>query len=162
MEQQIFLGGRPASDDEIRFMREALLLARHAAARGNDPYGAVLVRDGAIVARGENRVRTMSDPTCHAELGMIRDYCTEQNTLDLSDCTLYASCEPCFMCSACITRVRLGKLVFSAYEADCAAIEGSEKSDRCQLIFQNAPYAPEVVEGFLREEGIEVLKTYLK
>ena len=60
--------------DEVRFMREALLLARHAAARGNEPYGAVLVKDGAIVGRGENRVRTRSDPSHHAELGLIREH----------------------------------------------------------------------------------------
>ena len=142
-------------------MREALLLARHAAARGNEPYGAVLVRDGAIVGRGENRVRTLSDPSHHAELGLIREYCMEHDTLDLSDCTLYASCEPCFMCAACIVRVRLGKLVFSAYEADCEAITGVPKGDRCQWLFDRSPYAPEVVEGFLRDEGVAVLRSYL-
>lgn len=147
--------------DEVRFMREALLLARHAAARGNEPYGAVLVKDGAIVGRGENRVRTRSDPSHHAELGLIREYCMEHGTLDLSDCTLYASCEPCFMCSACMVRVRLKKLVFSAYEADCEAITKTPKGDRCQWVFERSPCAPEVVEGFLREEGLDVLRSYL-
>jgi len=149
-------------DQETRFMREALLLARHAASRGNEPYGAVLVRDGAIVARGENRVRTTNDPSCHAELGLIRDYCMEHGTMDLSDCTLYTSCEPCFMCSACIVRVRLKKLVFSAYESDCAALGKEPKYDSCHLIFERSAHAPEVVEGFLHEEGLEVLRTYLK
>ncbi len=143
-------------------MREALLLARHAAARGNDPYGAVLVRDGAIVGRGENRVRSLSDPSCHAELGLIRAYCMEQDTLDLSDCTLYASCEPCLMCAACMVRVRLGRLVFSACAADCEAIAGGSEGDRCRWIFDRSPRAPKVVEGFLRAEGVDVLRTYLR
>lgn len=148
--------------EEERFMREALLLARHAAARGNDPYGAVLVRDGAIVGRGENRVRSLSDPSHHAELGLIRGYCMERNTLDLSDCTLYASCEPCWMCAACMVRARLGRLVFSASAADREALTGAPPGERCRLVFQSAPCAPEVAEGFLREEGVDVLRSCLR
>lgn len=145
--------------DEKHFMREALLLARHAAARGNDPCGAVLVRDGAIVGRGEDRVRTQSDPSHHAALGLIREYCMEHSTLDLSGCTLYVSCEPCLLCAACIAQVRLGKLVFSASGADWEAVTG-ESGGRGRRVFAHIPHAPEVVEGFLREEGVQVLRNY--
>ena len=65
------------------------------------------------------------------------------------------------MCAACMVRVRLTKLVFSAYEADCEAITGTPKGDRCQWVFERSPCAPEVVEGFLREEGLAVLRSYL-
>ena len=143
---------------EEQFMREALQLARNAAARGDDPYGAVLVKDGEIVARGENRVNSRKDPTCHSEIDAIRSYCAQQQTLDLSECTLYTSCEPCFMCSACIVRVRLKKLVFSASEADSAAIAGQSLHDTCDLVFNHSAYAPDVVKGFLHEEGVQVLR----
>ena len=140
------------------FMREALRLAREAAARGDDPYGAVLVKDGEIVSRGQNRIHSRHDPTCHSEIDAIRQYCAAHQTADLSDCTLYTSCEPCFMCSACIVRVRLGKLVYSAGEADSAALDGKEIYDTCELIFRHSAYAPEVEAGFLREEGLQVLR----
>ena len=92
---------------EKDFMEEAFALAREAAARGDEPFGAVLVKDGEIVSRGQNRIHTQHDPTCHSEIDAIRRYCAAHNTTDLSDCTLYTSCEPCYMCSACIVRVRL-------------------------------------------------------
>ena len=146
---------------EERFMREALQLARDAAAHGNEPFGAVLVKNGEIVARGENQIHTSYDLTTHSEISAIRNYCKEYQTTDLSDCTLYTSCEPCFMCSACIVRVKLKKLVYAASELDCAAIEGKTMADSSALIFEHSAYQPEVVAGFLREEGIQVLKENL-
>ena len=146
---------------EERFMLEALRLAREAAAEGDEPYGAVLVKDGEIVSRGKNRIHTMNDPTAHSEIMAMRTYCMEHGTKDLSECTLYTSCEPCFMCSACIVRVKLKKLVFAASEAECAALEGHSVYDSCQWIFERSNHHPEVVAGFMGEEGLALLKEFM-
>lgn len=147
--------------DETYFMEEALRLAREAAAQGDEPFGAVLVKDGQIVSRGQNQVHTRHDPTCHSEIDAIRRYCAEYGTTDLSDCTLYTSCEPCYMCSACIVRVKLKKLVYSASEEDCASLRGEPIWDDSSFIFSTSLYRPEVTKGFLREEGIQTLKDCL-
>ncbi len=148
--------------DEKGFMEEALRLAREAAERGDEPFGAVLVKDGEIVSRGQNRIHTQHDPTCHSEIDAIRRYCAEHGTTDLSDCTLYTSCEPCYMCSACIVRVRLKKLVYSASEKDCASLRGEPIWDDSSFIFSTSLYRPEVTKDFLREEGLAVLQDCLR
>ena len=84
--------------DEI-FMGKAIELSALAVEHGNEPFGAVLVRDGEIVYTNENQIHSAADPTFHAEAGLIRRFCRETHITDLSDYTLYSSCEPCFMCS---------------------------------------------------------------
>lgn len=80
------------------YMQEAIRLAELAAAHGNEPFGAVLVKDGEIVYRNENQIYTKHDPTFHAEAGLIRRFCEETGITNLSEYTMYSSCEPCFMC----------------------------------------------------------------
>lgn len=89
----------PQSSQDISFMEEALRLSKAAAQHGNEPFGAVLVKDGAIVYSNENQVHSASDPTFHAEAGLLRRFCAETGITDLREYTLYSSCEPCFMCS---------------------------------------------------------------
>ena len=79
---------------DLHFMRDTLELAKAAGAEGNEPFGALLVKNQHIVATGKNHIHTESDPTYHAELGIIRDYCHSSGVTDLSDYTLYTSCEP--------------------------------------------------------------------
>ena len=84
--------------DEV-FMQEAIRLSKLAVLHGNEPFGAVLVKDGGIVYTNENQIMTQQDPTFHAEIGLIRRFCMETGQKDLRGYTLYSSCEPCFMCS---------------------------------------------------------------
>ena len=77
-----------------QFMAEAIRLSKLAVEHGNEPFGAVLVKDGAIVFSNENQIYTRHDPTFHAELGLLRRFCGETGITDLSDYTLYSSCEP--------------------------------------------------------------------
>ena len=85
-------------NDQI-FMKEALALSKAAVAHGNEPFGAVLVKDGEIVFSNENQIHTRHDPTFHGEAGLIREFCSQTGITDLRAYTLYTSCEPCFMCS---------------------------------------------------------------
>lgn len=82
------------------------------------PFGAVIVRNGEIVAECGNSVTTTNDPTAHAEVNAIREACKKLNTFDLSDCEIYASCEPCPMCLSAIYWARIPKLYYAADKHD--------------------------------------------
>lgn len=149
------------TQDEVYTLR-AIELAKQAAEHGNEPFGALLVKGDAIMMEGENQIFSQNDPTYHAELGLIRRYCHETGITDLSEYTLYSSCEPCFMCSGGIVWAKVGRLVYSAYDKDYCDIRGFKSNDCSDLIFELSPVRPEVKKGVLRELGIQVLKNYFK
>jgi len=86
------------------------------------PFGAVIVRNGEIIAEGVNRVTSSNDPTAHAEVVAIRQACTKLGTFELKDCELYTSCEPCPMCLGAIYWARLSRIYYANTAADAAAI----------------------------------------
>jgi len=106
------------------FMRAAIELSR-AKMRENcgGPFGAVVVREGKIIARGWNRVTSANDPTAHAEVAAIRAACKKLGTFHLSDCELYTSCEPCPMCLAAIYWARFKRIYYANTRRDAARIE---------------------------------------
>ena len=152
----------PHSSQDISFMKEALRLSKAAAQHGNEPFGAVLVKDGAIVYSNENQVHSASDPTFHAEAGLLRRFCAETGITDLREYTLYSSCEPCFMCSGAMVWTRLGRLVYGASNRDLCAIFGEEGSDCSHLVFSHSDHQPQVTAGVLRQECLEVLEAYFR
>lgn len=106
---------------KISFMKEAIRLAEENIQTGKGgPFGAVVVKDGKIIAAVGNRVTSTNDPTAHAEVVAIREACKELNTFDLSGCEIYASCEPCPMCLGAILWARIEKLYFAADRKDAA------------------------------------------
>ena len=143
-----------------QFMTEAIALSRQAVEHGNEPFGAILVRNGEIVFRSENQINSRSDPSFHAEAGLIRQYCSENHTMDLSDCTLYTSCEPCFMCSGAMVWAKLGRLVYAASSRELLSIFHQEGCSSSQIVFANSGHKPQVTGGVLREEAFAVLKAY--
>lgn len=112
-----------ATEQDERFMREAIRLADESVERGGGPFGAVIVKDGAIVARGANSVTLDNDPTAHAEVNAIRAACRSLGTFDLSGCTVYTSCEPCPMCLAAIYWAGISRIYFGNTRKDAAAID---------------------------------------
>ena len=105
-------------------MREAIRLSRDKMRRGaGGPFGAVVVRNGKIIARGWNRVTSANDPTAHAEVTAIRAACRKLKTFRLDDCELYTSCEPCPMCLAAIYWARFKKVFYANTRRDAARIE---------------------------------------
>lgn len=104
-----------------QFMREAIRLANRAVITGTGgPFGAVVVRRGKIVGRGQNTVLADNDPTAHAEVNAIRAACRRLRRFALNDCELYASCEPCPMCLAAIQWARLRRVHYAATRHDAA------------------------------------------
>lgn len=122
-----------------RFLQAALDLAEENARSGRGgPFGAVVVRDGEIIAEGVNLVTGGNDPTAHAEIMAIREACRRLGTFDLSGCELYASCEPCPMCLGAVYWARLDRLVYAATREDAAAAGFGDA-----VIYDEIPLAPE-------------------
>ena len=145
--------------DEV-FMQKAIELSRLAVAHGNEPFGAVLVRDGEIVFTTENQIYTRHDPTFHGEAGLIREFCAQTGVTDLRDYTMYSSCEPCFMCSGAMVWVKLGRLVYGASNIELEAILGNEGCCCSQMVFDHSFWQPQVTAGVLREESLSILREY--
>jgi tRNA(Arg) A34 adenosine deaminase TadA len=101
------------------FMNEAIRLARES--KGG-PFGAVVVKDGRIISRGNNEVTTKNDPTAHAEIVAIREACRAVGDFQLRGAEIYASCEPCPMCLAAIYWARLDRCYFALTRQDAAAM----------------------------------------
>lgn len=144
------------NEQDEKFLREAITLARDGMERGDGgPFGCVIVKDGQVVGRGNNRVTSSNDPTAHAEVVAIRDACAKLGSFQLENCTVYASCEPCPMCLGALYWARPPRIVYAATRAD-AADAGFDD----QLIYDELPLPPEQrkfrMEHFMRAEAQEV------
>lgn len=105
------------------FMQEAIRLSLETMRNNKGgPFGAVVVKDGIIIARGSNRVVSTNDPTAHAEVVAIREACSKLNSFQLEDCEIYTSCEPCPMCMAAIYWARPRIVYFGNSKEDAAEI----------------------------------------
>ncbi|MEX1132958.1 MAG: nucleoside deaminase [Flavobacteriales bacterium] len=125
--------------NDEHYLREAIALARAGMDRGDGgPFGCVIVKDGQVVGRGNNRVTSTNDPTAHAEVVAIREACKSLGDFQLSGCTLYTSCEPCPMCLGAIYWARPDRIVFAASRED-AADAGFDD----QLIYDELPLPAE-------------------
>ena len=136
-----------------QFMREAIKEAEAGMRLGRGgPFGCVIVRQGEIIARGNNRVTSSNDPTAHAEITAIREACAKLGTFALDDCELYTSCEPCPMCLAAVYWARIPKLFYGNTRADAAAIGFDD-----DFIYQQIPLPPEkrtlAMQSLLRDEA---------
>lgn len=143
-------------------MRRAIALAQN----GMDnqlggPFGAVVVKDGAIIAEGWNTVTSSNDPTAHAEVNVIRKACQALDDFQLTGCTLYTSCEPCPMCLGAIYWARPDRIVYACQREDAAAIAFDD-----QFIYEEltVPMADRRIptDQILREEAIVVFDAWQK
>lgn len=147
------------TNDE-QFMKRALELASTAAKSGNEPFGAILVKDGKIVFETQNSIHKSSDPTAHAEMSLIREFCHTNQISDLSDYTLYTSCEPCCMCSGAMVWSKLGKLVYSASHSQLQEIAGFNIMISSEEVFEKSPFRPTTHGLILNNEGTKILADY--
>ncbi len=127
-----------AQSKDLAFLQHAVDLAAEASADGrHGPFGAVIVKEGRIVAEGWNQVVAANDPTAHAEIVAIRAACAALGRHELRGCTLYTSCEPCPMCAAAIYWARLDRVVYAADRNDAAAAGFDDA-----LIFEALSFPP--------------------
>ena len=144
--------------DDVDFLRAAIDEAVAAEADGEVPVGAVVVRDGEIIATGRNRVITDHDPTAHAEIVALRAAGVALGNYRLEGCDLYCTLEPCAMCAGAILHARIRRLVFAASDPKAGAC-GSV------LGVMNHPqlnHRVEVVSGLLAEECGGMLTTFFR
>lgn len=108
--------------EKEELMRKAIKLSIDNVTNGGGPFGAVIAKDGEIIATGVNRVTTLCDPTAHAEVSAIRAAATKLGTFNLSGCEIYTSCEPCPMCLGAIYWARLDKMYYANNKTDAKNI----------------------------------------
>ena len=143
---------------DLEAMQAALVEARLAAEAGEVPIGAVLVQDGAILGRGQNRVLRDVDPTAHAEIVALRAAASELGNYRLTGCTLYVTLEPCAMCAGAMIHARLARLVFAA--ADPKA--GAAGSVLSVLNHPLLNHQMQVEQGILADESAELLRSFFR
>ena len=110
------------TEQQKQWMREAIALSSRNVDNGGGPFGAVIVKDGEIIASGANSVTADNDPTAHAEVNAIRAAAKRLGTFDLSGCDIYTSCEPCPMCLSAIYWARIGRIYYGNTQYDAKAI----------------------------------------
>jgi tRNA(adenine34) deaminase len=131
-----------------RWMRDALAVAADAAAAGDVPIGAVIVRDGKLLTRAANRTERDQDPTAHAEVLAIREASRLLGRWRLDDCSLYVTLEPCAMCAGAIVLARLDRLAFGAWD-EKAGMVGSVGD---VVRHGKLNHRPEVMAGVLADD----------
>ena len=139
-------------------MQAALDEARLAGEAGEVPIGAVAVREGAILARGQNRVMRDLDPTAHAEIVALRAAAAALGNYRLPDCTLYVTLEPCAMCAGAMIHARLDRLVFAASDPKA----GAAGSVLAVLNHPQLNHQMLVEQGILAEESGELLRSFFR
>ncbi len=140
-----------------KYMQKALLLAAEAAKEGEVPVGAVIVRNGEIIACGRNRREEQKNALCHAEIEAINNACAALGGWRLFDCDLYVTLEPCPMCAGAVINARLRRVVYGASD---------KKAGSCGSITNlfSLPYnhSPELISGVMEQECSEILKDFFK
>jgi tRNA(adenine34) deaminase len=142
------------SDD--LFMREALTLAREAAAYDEVPVGAVVVFNGEIIGRGFNSPVRISDPTAHAEILALREAGATMRNYRLEAATLYATLEPCVMCAGALVAARVQRLVFGARDLRFGGVRSKFRLADSELLNHRV----EIVESVLAAECVELVKDF--
>lgn len=142
---------------DAHWMHQALLEAKKAAALGEIPVGAVIVRDEQVIARAHNRRELDQDAMAHAEVLCIQQACRVLNSWRLSGCTLYVTLEPCPMCSGAIINSRLDRVVYGAKD-DKAGCAGSV----ADLFVMPFNHTPVIRSGILEEECAAVLSEFFE
>lgn len=142
--------------EDARYIRRAIELARQARARGNHPFGALLVADGQIALEAENTVVSQNDPTRHAEMNLVQAAWRKLPPELIRRSTLYTSTEPCPMCTGAIFWSGIRRLVFSVPALDLGEMSGDRFCGPCGALFDRADERTEVVGPVLADEGRQV------
>ena len=141
---------------EEKFMKKALALAKKAYAQDEVPVGAVLVKDGRVIASAYNKRETSQDATAHAEILAIKKACKKLNDFRLLGTELYVSLEPCVMCTGAILNARIERVYFGASITN-GSISAEELVSRAEL-----NHKTEIIGGFMKDECSVLVSNYFK
>ena len=144
-----------------KFMQRAIELSIESINSGGGPFGSVIVKDEKIISEGMNRVTVDNDPTSHGEIVAIRNACKKLNTFNLSNCSLYSSCEPCPMCMSAIYWSRIGKVYYANTRDDAKKINFDDS-----LIYSEIPKKNEdkkiLMKQMMRNEALKAFDLWDK
>lgn len=140
-----------------KFMNAALLEAKKAKDSGEVPVGAVIVKDGEIIARAHNLCETHKNPMLHAEVVVISRALENQEDMRLTDCDLYVTLEPCVMCCGAIANARIRRLYFGAYDKQAGGVVSN-----FNLFDKPSPYSTEYYCGIMENECSEILTEFFR
>lgn len=146
------------SNIDEKYMRIALKEAQNAVILDEVPVGAVIVKDGKILAKAHNLREKSNDPTSHAEINAIRKACKKLNSWRLEGATIYVTIEPCSMCAGTLLQCRIGRIVYGALDPKGGAIESSLELFNAK----NINHHPEILGGVLKEECSQLISSYFK
>lgn len=149
------------SKDDEKFMQLAIDLSIDNVANGGGPFGAVIVRNGEIVATGTNRVTATCDPTAHAEVNAIRAACAKVGDFKLTGCTVYSSCEPCPMCLSALYWAGVERIIYGNTKEDAKAIAFDDSFIYEQIALDNERRSIPCI-NFMREEALAGFVTWSK
>lgn len=138
-------------------MYEALNLAREAYAEGEVPVGAVIVKDGKIIATGRNMREKKQNALSHAEIEAINNACKELGSWRLDDCEMYVTLEPCPMCTGAIINARIKTLIFGAYDSRAGSIDSV--INLCDYPYN---HKPEIYGGICEDECLSIIKKFFE
>lgn len=138
-------------------MVEAISLAKRSANEGEVPVGAVIVREGKIIARGRNQREQKQNALSHAEIEAINEACKIKGDWRLDDCEMYVTLEPCPMCAGAIINARIKTLVFGAYDSKAGSIDSV--INLCDYPYN---HKPEIYGGICEDECLKVLKDFFE
>ena len=141
-----------------KYMEIALKEAQKAVILDEVPVGAVIVKDGIILAKGHNLREKSNDPTSHAEINAIRKACKKLNSWRLEGATIYVTVEPCSMCAGTILQSRISRLVYGTTDPKGGAIESSLEVFKAK----NINHHPEILGGVLKEKCSSIITNYFK
>ena len=147
------------SDEDRRFMQMAIDLSIENVRQGGGPFGAVVVRDGKVLATGVNRVTSLCDPTAHAEVSAIRAACAATGEFHLKGATVYSSCEPCPMCLSALYWANVARICYGNTKEDAKAIDFDDQFIYDQL---DLPYEDRSIrcEHFMGGEAIKAFRLW--
>ena len=142
-----------------KFMKRAIELSKESINSGGGPFGSVIVKNDKIISEGINRVTVNNDPTAHGEIVAIRNACKELNTFNLSNCSLYSSCEPCPMCMSAIYWSRIGKVYYANTRDDAKKIEFDDSFIYSEISKENKDRSI-LMEQISRDEALEAFEVW--
>jgi tRNA(Arg) A34 adenosine deaminase TadA len=142
-----------------KMMRKAIALSKKSVSIGGGPFGAVIVKDGKIIASGHNVVTLKNDPTAHAEIFAIRKAAHKLGTFSLAGCEIYTSCEPCPMCLSAIYWARIEKIYYANTKKDAAKVDFDDSFIYEQIALPYEKRSIPIVQ-MLRNEAIETFRIW--
>jgi guanine deaminase len=135
-----------------------MMLALEEAKKGDSPYGAVIVKDNEVIAKGHNTVKRDSDPSAHAEINVIRSLTTKTRNHSLEGYSIYTTGEPCPMCATACVWTGISEIVYGASIQDLIAVNQSQINISCEEVIAKGFRNIKVTKGLLREECVQLFQ----